>query len=268
MPVKKFFYLYLLTCLSVILPFAVQGEEPESANPCLITNQEIIRTSTQQDITLVDVRNASDYQIYQIPDSINIKLHELKAKTFLKGKRLVLIGYGYDTESLLKACKTLDSFGFKTVQVLRNGIAGWAMSKGRSIDKPSIIRSVFYINPEDISQIQNNDRVLVIDLSSQKSTPLSDYFQHITTIDTSKKDATKQISKILTSNSQQYDYMIVVDEDGQGYASLYILNQNEQHLPVMFLSKGINGLYDFEVKQAAMANKKEFTLQNLKGCEN
>ena len=235
MPIRKFFYLNLVICLLVILPFAVQGEEQESGSSCLITIPEITRPSTQQDMTLVDVRDTSDYMIYQITGSLNIKLHELKAKTFLKNKRLVLIGYGYDGERLLEACEALKSSGFNSVQVLDKGIAGWAITKDQSRDNPQIIKNVFYINPVDIAQIENTGRVLVIELSGKKSTPLNDYFEHIITVDATKNKPAKQISKILTSNSQKYDYIVVVDKDGQGYSSLYSLNYSNNNIPVMFL---------------------------------
>jgi len=268
MPAKKFIHLYLMVCLAAVWPFSAQGGQSQSEKPCSISIQDLTQIRGLEDTALVDVRNASDYQIYQVPGSINIKLHELKAKTFLKNKRLVLVGYGYDSEKLLEACKALKSFGFQSVRVLDNGIAGWAITKDQSIDSPHIIQSVFYINPADIAHIENTSRILVIDLTGKNSNPLNNYFEHITTITAPNNDAAKTLSKIQTSNNQQYGYVIVVDEDGQGYPSLYSLNHSNNKIPVMFLSGGISGLQDFEAQKTAMTNKKEFTLQNLKGCEN
>jgi len=268
MPEKKFVHLFLLLCLSAALPISAQGEPLHGEDTCLINIQDLTRMSNLEETTLVDVRNASDYQIYQITGSLNIKLYELKAKTFLKRKRLVLVGYGYDGERLLEACKILKSSGFQSVKVLENGISGWAITKDQTIDAPEIIQSVFYINPADIPHIEKSSSVLVINLTGKKSTPLNNYFEHITTVTALNNDSAKKLSKIRTSNNQRYGYMIVVDEDGQGYPSLYNLNHSHNNLPILFLNGGIIGLRDFEAQQTAMANKKEFTLQNLKGCEN
>ena len=250
----------------ILLLSAIWGQSL-SIESCLIDTQDLKQLINKKNTTLVDVRNADDFSIIHIPESLNIKSHEIKTKAFLKGKQLVLIGYGYDIGTLSEICKTLGLSGFKSVQVLENGIAGWANENLAGSLNQEVNKAVFYVRPADIAGITDIKHVLVINITGKKSNLLDNYFVNVSSV--SAKNNTSlfnQLKKINQSRKNQYHYMIVVDSDGRRYSALHGLNHIRNGMPVMFLSGGLDDLNSYDKKQSAISSKKEFTLQNLKGC--
>lgn len=267
MPAKIPIYFSLILLLSIVLPVSVVWGQSQSIKSCLMALPELKELISKNNTVLVDVRNSDDFAIIHIPESLNIKTHEIKTKAFLKGKQLVLIGYGYDTGALLDTCKSLKSSGFKSVKILENGIAGWVNENHQRVVSAVINQSVFYLQPADIPNITDIKHVLVINVTGDKSKLLDNYFVNISNVSARTSTSLfKQLKKISQSNKNQYHYMIVVDSDGQRYSALHELNQIKNGMPVMFLSGGIDDLHRYDRNRSAISNKKEFTLQNLKGC--
>ena len=236
----------------ILLLSAIWGQSL-SIESCLIDTQDLKQLINKKNTTLVDVRNADDFSIIHIPESLNIKSHEIK--------------YGYDIGTLSEICKTLRLSGFKSVQVLENGIAGWANENLAGSLNQEVNQSVFYVRPADIAGITDIKHVLVINITGKKSNRLDNYFVNVSRV--SEKNNTSlfnQLKKINQSRKNQYHYMIVVDSDGRRYSALHGLNHIKNGMPVMFLSGGLDDLNSYDKKQSAISNKKEFTLQNLKGC--
>ncbi len=104
------------------------------SNPALfISVESLFRKPLRNDGTcLVDVRPLKDYERCRIPGSIQIPLFALASREYLKPSHLVLIGHGYDSGKLERACARLIASGFRAT-VLEGGIAAW-VKKGRPLE--------------------------------------------------------------------------------------------------------------------------------------
>jgi rhodanese-related sulfurtransferase len=79
--------------------------------------------SPQRDI-LVDVRSPKSFDSIRIPGSINIPLHAIRTKDFLKSKSIVLLNEGYLHGMLEDRCKELNALGFNA-KYLYGGLQAW-----------------------------------------------------------------------------------------------------------------------------------------------
>jgi rhodanese-related sulfurtransferase len=77
------------------------------------------------DTVMIDTRPASDYAQFRIDGALNLGAAELRSKTYLRKRPLVLIGDGKGERELYVACAELKRQGFKQVRVLRGGMASW-----------------------------------------------------------------------------------------------------------------------------------------------
>ncbi len=82
------------------------------------------------DTLFVDVRSPDQFRLARIPGSLNLPLHTLKTKAFLKPKRTVLVNEGCDASLLLVECGRLRAAGFPRIEVLDGGLLSWQIAGG------------------------------------------------------------------------------------------------------------------------------------------
>jgi rhodanese-related sulfurtransferase len=115
------------------LPIADEllGRKLLKRDPALtISVDSVFQSLKEKDrATLVDTRDADEFQKLRIPGSINIPLHTIKSKTFLKSKHLVLIDQGHSYFRLEKECRRLRESGFR-VSILDGGLSSWSQQGG------------------------------------------------------------------------------------------------------------------------------------------
>ena len=112
-------------------PDATKAPLPSQQKPgsCLVSLSALGKLRASPEFTLVDVRAPKEFDRYHIADSINIPLHLVKTKAFLKKQSVVLVNEGRSTIALEKTCADLKQSGFEQVAVLEGGLFGWQASK-------------------------------------------------------------------------------------------------------------------------------------------
>ncbi|WP_418119364.1 rhodanese-like domain-containing protein [Variovorax sp. 350MFTsu5.1] len=83
----------------------------------------------QSGATVIDTRHESDFLQFQIANAIRLDAASVRLKTYLRNKPLLLVGDGKSDRELYGACGQLRAQGFKSVQVLMGGMAGY-IAKG------------------------------------------------------------------------------------------------------------------------------------------
>jgi rhodanese-related sulfurtransferase len=76
-------------------------------------------------VTVVDARPAADYQLFHVPDALNLPARNVLHKPALKNKPLVLVGSGKGERELYAACSALRQAGFSSVRVLLGGMLSY-----------------------------------------------------------------------------------------------------------------------------------------------
>lgn len=81
-------------------------------------------------ILWVDIRNKEAVERARIPDSIQIPLYAIKTKSFLRGRRVVVIDEGYGSRVVDSECRRLREMGFSDLWVWYGGLNAWRVLGG------------------------------------------------------------------------------------------------------------------------------------------
>lgn len=93
---------------------------------CAISPGDAMRWLEAANTIFVDTRPAPEHGQFGIRGAVNVRPSELKTKTYLQRKRIVLFGVGVGDQELYRACSGLKQAGFGQVHVLRGGLALWS----------------------------------------------------------------------------------------------------------------------------------------------
>lgn len=110
---------------SYVVMAQVVSLQPKRDLSCSIPCDEV--TKMRQDrhrLTIIDVREASDFAAVRIPGSVNMPLYTLKTRLFDKNETLVLLNGGDRYQELDEACGSLRERGMKCF-VLDGGLNAW-----------------------------------------------------------------------------------------------------------------------------------------------
>ncbi len=118
----------------------------------------------EKKITLIDVRPTAAFDQYHIAGSLNIPLHAIKTKTYLKTKPIVLVNEGYVVSPLAAACESLNAAGF-TSSVMAGGLVAWKAIGGRLAGDPFAQSAMNRIGPQFLLQEINHTHDVMIDAS-------------------------------------------------------------------------------------------------------
>jgi rhodanese-related sulfurtransferase len=87
----------------------------------------------EEDLVLVDVRSADEWQGTRIPGSLNLRPQEVKVREALRGRMVLLVEQGWNDRRLERVCRDLRARGWAFVAILDGGVAGW-LAAGRPVE--------------------------------------------------------------------------------------------------------------------------------------
>lgn len=97
---------------------------------CAITLEQLLNMfSKSSEPVFVDLRSKSDFMRSHIDGSLSMSSSELRTKSFLRNKLVVLLGDGKAEAELYELCSELKNSGFKQTKVLKGGIGTWILDK-------------------------------------------------------------------------------------------------------------------------------------------
>ncbi|MCP4492924.1 MAG: rhodanese-like domain-containing protein [Gammaproteobacteria bacterium] len=131
---------------------------------CGMTSEEVGRRLLSNKVVLVDIRPANEFESYRISGSLNLPPFEIKQKSFLKSRHLIIVG---NKSSMMDAgllCHELKLQGFKKVNFVSGGIGSWNKELvGR--DAGSIDRWTFgKITARKFASLRTKMKWMVLDL--------------------------------------------------------------------------------------------------------
>lgn len=121
-----------------LLEYAIRGvvtgaveaaKEPERS--LYVDADEAARLVKNPELALwVDVRDEAAFSAAHIPGALNIPLYAVKTKAFLRNKKVVLVGYGFEGSQLEAEATKLKNLGFDT-RIWYGGVRGWQRWGGK-----------------------------------------------------------------------------------------------------------------------------------------
>ena len=133
---------------------------------CLISPMATDKLRIRSDFNLVDVRSPAEYGLFRIAGSINIPLHLVKTKGFLKKQTVVLVNEGRNTSELEKICGELKQSGFERVSVLGGGLFAWNAGKRGLEGDPAGLSKLNRMPVGELFEMRASSDLTVIDVST------------------------------------------------------------------------------------------------------
>jgi rhodanese-related sulfurtransferase len=235
-----------------------------SYSPLLISVKEAIEIKKENPRTLlVDVRGEESFKKIHIPDSINVPLHFIKTKDYLRNMHVILVNRGYGQNRLLHQAELLNKKGFEIV-VLSGGLAAWSQQGGKLTGSDFAGESVLHnVDPAAFSE---KDFSRYIDISPGETAGNSGLLsraEHLPVI------SSHDLSALAA----------VIDQAGQSpLASVLLFNRNgayslleglldECQTTIFFLQDGSEGYDKVLLQQQAILEPKSERMKTIGGCE-
>jgi rhodanese-related sulfurtransferase len=226
---------------------------------------------TKQKIMLVDTRESSEFDKYRIPCSINLPLHVIKRKNYLKNNELVIIHKGYHYDILEKECEKLDKLGFK-VWILNGGLSNWIRRNGPMEGDLNACLVSNRIPPIGFHTVKNReDWVLIGAFGAQKIPEYSILFSntriHIIDEINNNEQLVYNLKKILDKyKSCQFISLLIFDKNGNNYDNTVIIDHKLSFTNFYYLKGGFGAYQEFIKEQNAMNRPKKKRKKFIDKC--
>jgi rhodanese-related sulfurtransferase len=173
-------------------------------------------------ITLVDVRSPEDFKRLHIPGSLNIPLHAVKTKGFLRSVAVVLIHEGFQYSLLATECRQLTGMGFN-VLILDGGLPAWERSGNKVAGDLFALDKMQIVSPHNLIQEIDYENILLIDVSQVKSDISRQLMPHSKHLPGSfdPGEWVRRLDRLIKSQKNQPFFTILIcNETGDGYHNL------------------------------------------------
>ena len=190
---------------------------------------------------LVDVRPADAFDRVRIPGSLNIPLHAIRSKGFLKTASLVLVNEGFLLRPLAKACERLRSDGF-SVSILSGGLRAWHQAGGPLEGEPAAAVEFSQVSPRKVFQEKNSAFHLVVNVSAVRSRSSEEHFPQAVHVPFGGNPAAVADGIRLAVGSQverRLAPILVVSETGLHYGRLEKVLRDDGLERTFFLTGGV-----------------------------
>ncbi len=189
----------------------------------------------------IDVRPANQFDAARLPGSINLPLHAIRTKSFLKKQPLVLVNNGCQYSLLEAEAKRLGSLGFN-VRVLVGGLNCWKNSGGIIEGDPFASRvwdkmqSYIFVQEEkyaDWTVVDFRESSLIDDdefMGKAISASMS------ADVEQTASDLHKAIKK---QAKGRFQFILVINEDGEHHERLKVIMEKTGFANVFFLDGGL-----------------------------
>lgn len=130
------------------------------------------------DYTLIDLRDAKEFNEYNIPSSVNIKMEELPTSGLQRNQKILLLGD--DDIAAAQAWFVLKSSSYNGIYILKGGIKAWKdeilypkLSANATADQTAAFEKVKQISlffggtPQIISSTESSTAITAAQTSSQ-----------------------------------------------------------------------------------------------------
>jgi len=220
-----------------------------------LTNLPLI-SSDLSSYQLIDTRLVRELDI-SLSDAWKIPVTQLKTKAFLKERRLLLIGEGFNRVQAASDCAVLRSAGFDNVKILVGGVDTWRIAK-RNRRLP-VNTSIKTVSAQQVLHEYHNNKVVLIATTQEIAENLSklglDY--HLLESDYTAE----KITDIVVTNTGDGFYPAVVVGD-EKFANLTFKNP----LPNLYeLVGGVESLSQ-QVKNNMLTNHRRSSVPKRFVC--
>jgi len=205
-----------------------------------VTATELLNKTKQNSrMTLVDVRGPEEFERLRIPGSINLPLHAVKAKAFLKTQPFALVSGGCEWRDLESECKRLQQSGFMP-SILFGGLVAWQAQGGPLEGDRLLVATYKEIPVQLFFREKDYESIKVFDVSPN---PLPDTKKlihgnvHVENIES--------LVKLAKQKGPRHRAIVLFNENGEQYEKFDAALKKAGISTAFYLKGGINGYRNF-----------------------
>ncbi|MBS1196693.1 MAG: hypothetical protein H6R18_478 [Proteobacteria bacterium] len=125
-----------------------RNESPDFS--CGIDAVSALSWTGQQGAVVVDTRTSGEFSGFHANGALNLEVGALRAKSYLRDKKLLLAGNGKTERELYIACANLKKMGFKQVRLLRGGMPAWLLHSQPVVGQPGSLAAQLRLTPSEM----------------------------------------------------------------------------------------------------------------------
>lgn len=268
---SKMFLMFLVSFFLMGLPAHIPAAKNAGGqNTCNTISATALqhRLKIGQGIVIVDVRNSREFEKARIPGSINIPLHFVKSKAFLKSRTLVLVDGGYTDRQTKETCRVLRNEGFM-VSILSGGLISWYRQGGPVNGDLLALNKYKNISPLRFYREKNREDRIIIDVSVKQyaeSIKLMPNAKHIP-VQVRSQTAVAQVEKsILKQKINPLVPVVIFNRTGEQYGPIESIIKKAGLKNVYFLKGGLQGYQRFLQNLALSRQPRESRIKTTSKC--
>lgn len=228
---------------------------PRPRDPSLVVSVESLHRDMERSapVRVMDVRSQEAYAAFRIPGSLNVPLHALRTREFLKLTPVVVTGEGSEYASLEPECRKLRELGFR-VWILEGGVEGWAR-EGHAVDGAATGgRSLGTMTPRQFFEERHLENWVILNACRVKSETgryLVPQAELLPSLDDIGEAAARLSHLASRRKAGSCPSFLVFDDDGSEAGRIARALEGTGFGDVVFLEGGIEGYRRFLEDQAA-----------------
>jgi len=239
----------------------IAGSPIERDVTLAVTATELLNKTKQNSrMTLVDVRSPEEFERLRIPGSINLPLHAVKVKDFLKTQPFTLVSGGCEWRDLESECKRLQQRGF-IPSILFGGLVAWQAQGGPLEGDRLLVATYKEIPVQLFFHEKDYESITVFDVSPN---PLPDAKKlihgnvHVKNIES--------LVKLAKQKGSRYHPIVLFNENGEQYEKFDEVLKKAGISTAFYLKGGINGYGHFLANTALSWKTKKERIVTLGAC--
>lgn len=224
----------------------------EHRESCLVPVKTVLRQQEQGKAVLVDVRDAESFSRYRIPGSLNIPLHAVKTKAFLRSESIVLVDQGHVSAALEAGCSELKRAGFSSVAVLRGGLRAWYADRGPLEGEARSADDLDRLMPAELFAERTRSDWLVLSFSNDGRASLRCWLPpRVEQVSGTGSPAIRAIAEAVARarRAEPGLRVLVASDTGADRAALSALLAKAGVQDALFLESGLEGYREFVSNQ-------------------
>lgn len=215
-------------------------------------------------ITLVDIRSREEFDQARIPGSLNIPLHFIRTKAFLKSSRIVIVTEGYQYARLEPECKRLEQQGFMA-SILFGGLNTWKQANLPMEGEAWAHKAFDLIGPEEFHPEKGCDLWVVLDATSDSA--LEPILPSAVRCDGKSAFTSSRVKKTMKEKGEAGPFLVlIVNDDGRDLTGISRAASKAGLRNVFYLQGGARAYRQHLQNIALSKEPREKRVQKIEKC--
>lgn len=223
---------------------------------CAVPVVQVASQVTIGQLHVIDVRSPELFNNFHINGAMNMMPGELPAKSYLRDKKLLLVGDGKGEKQLYEVCHRLRASGFQSVQVLQGGMLSWLIRGGHVLGTVPALAPTRQLSASELLEEAYFDHNLFVFLSGMIL--LNKHFPTDASLNLLKGSGVPAaVLRTLKAPNRTVNAVILVGKESKEVHAHAEALQKISPVPVLVYTEGVRAYEDALLRQKAIVASRE-----------